>query len=188
MRESLRNSTETRVRRISLLGLAISLTALPAFAAVESVPASVRACGAETDPGRRLACYDREIARFAVPSSSATAAATSSGHDARPTSAPTVAAPPAAADRPRPTDEPKPTQQDTAAQELRHLSARVVSIGGSPDEQVLHLDNGQVWEQIQPATTELNLHKGDTVKIDKQLGDYWASGRYGGAMKVRQKN
>jgi hypothetical protein len=52
---------------------------------------------------------------------------------------------------------------------------------------VLHLDNGQTWEQVQEASADLHLRAGDTVKIDRQLGDYWLSGRYGVAMKVRQK-
>ncbi len=125
-------------------------------------PASVRACGAETDPGRRLACYDREVARFggAIDFASSASGGGLEWTRPRPTSTPDCP-PPARLPRivrARPMTR-KPTQPDTAAPDLRHLSARVVSIGGSPDELVLHLDNGQVWEQIQPATAELNLHK-----------------------------
>ncbi|MDB6044598.1 MAG: hypothetical protein JWM63_3149 [Gammaproteobacteria bacterium] len=78
-------------------------------------------------------------------------------------------------------------KQDGAEQEPRHLSARVLSVEGSQDEMVLHLDNGQTWEQVQEASADLHLRAGDTVKIDRQLGDYWLSGRYGVAMKVRRK-
>jgi len=53
---------------------------------------------------------------------------------------------------------------------------------------VLHLDNGQVWQQTQAVSGDLGLKPGDAVKIDKQLGSYWLSGPYVRAMKVRQKN
>jgi hypothetical protein len=64
----------------------------------------------------------------------------------------------------------------------------VVSIEHSPGEVILHLDNGQVWQQVQAAVGDLTLRAGDTVKIDKQLGSYWLSGPHVAAMKVRQKS
>jgi len=52
---------------------------------------------------------------------------------------------------------------------------------------VLHLDNGQVWEQVQIVSGDLSLQVGDTVKIDRQLGSYWLSGPHLSGMKVVQK-
>jgi hypothetical protein len=52
---------------------------------------------------------------------------------------------------------------------------------------VLHLDNGQVWQEIQSTTGDLSLQVGDTVKIDKHLGSYWLTGPHVSGMKVRQK-
>src|SRR5215469_9916883 len=46
-----------------LLG-ALALLAFPTRSLAQSVPASLRACTTESDPGQRLACYDREMARL----------------------------------------------------------------------------------------------------------------------------
>jgi hypothetical protein len=220
-------------RRGWALGWAIAVAAcvLPAFASAESVPASVRACGTEADPGRRLACYDREIARFPEPSapvaataakppaaaaagktatvkaqtgsgssasdsssiagSSATTAGSSSTTTATTSTAPASSSTTAAAtDRPGAAEQPKAAaQQDrTAAKDAGHLSAHVVSIERLPNEMVLHLDNGQVWQEIQSTSGDLSLREGDLVKIDKQLGSYWLSGPHVSGMKVRQKS
>jgi hypothetical protein len=193
MPETLRKRVLARTRRIGLLGWAISLSALPAFAWAESLPASVRSCATETDPGRRLACYDREIARFPE-SSPPTATKREPPADKSPTgnahrdSNSDVAATSAGNDRPGPGVEQKATKQDSGEKQPRHhLSARVVSIEHSPNEMVVHLDNGQVWQQIQAASGDLSLQAGDTVTIDKQLGTYWLSGLHGLTIKVRQK-
>src|SRR5258705_10290825 len=53
-----------RARTALLLVLAISMGVLPPIVHGESLPASVLACSAESDPGRRLACFDKEVARF----------------------------------------------------------------------------------------------------------------------------
>jgi len=63
----------------------------------------------------------------------------------------------------------------------------VVGIDRSPDDMVLHLDNGQAWEQMQAVTGDLSLKVGDTVTIDKHLGSYWLNGPHVSGMKVRQK-
>jgi hypothetical protein len=212
--------------------IAVAALALPTFACAESVPASVRACIAETDPGRRLACYDREMARFPEPAapvaanapkppapagktatvkaqqgSGSSAADSSSIAGSTPTTAgsgsttavTTSAAAPASSstaaaavtpnDRPGAGDQPKAAQQDSnAAKDSRHLSAHVVSIERLPNEMVLHLDNGQVWQEVQSTSGDLSLREGDLVKIDKQLGSYWLSGPHVSAMKVRQKS
>jgi hypothetical protein len=53
---------------------------------------------------------------------------------------------------------------------------------------VLHLDNGQVWQQLQQVPGDLTLQVGDTVKIDKRLGSYWLTGPHVSGMKVRQRS
>jgi len=178
------------------LALAISLSALPVFAWADPVPASVRSCVAETDPGRRLACYDRELARFPdqAPRVATPQAATkqepvanSPTVTAQPAPTTSSAAPAAGNDRREAGDEKKTAGQSGAASEPRHFSARVVSIEHAPGEMILHLDNGQVWQQVQAVPGDLTLRAGDTVKIDKQLGSYWLSGPHVAAMKVRQK-
>lgn len=52
---------------------------------------------------------------------------------------------------------------------------------------VLHLDNGQVWQQIGRASGDLSLRVGDSVTIEKHLGSYWLSSRYVSNMQVRMK-
>jgi hypothetical protein len=51
----------------------------------------------------------------------------------------------------------------------------------------LHLDNGQIWQQVQATDADPNLHRGDAVTIDRSLGDYWLSGRSGSALKVKRR-
>lgn len=192
MAELLRKRVLARSWRIWLLVWAIPLAALPSFAWSESVPASVRSCAAEADPGRRLACYDREIARFPEPAPQAATKreplTNSPAGKPQPASSANVAATSAANARPSPGDEQKATKQGSAEQDARHLSARVVSIDRSPSQMVLHLDNGQAWQQVQAVSGDLSLRPGDTVKIDKQLGSYWLTGPYVRSMKVRQTN
>lgn len=65
------------------------------------------------------------------------------------------------------------------------VTAHVASLDRSPDSMVLHLDNGQVWQQIGPASGDLTLRTGDSVTIEKHLGSYWLSSRYISDMKVR---
>ncbi len=57
-----------------------------------------------------------------------------------------------------------------------------------PNEMILHLDNGQVWQEVQSVSGDLSLREGDTVQIDKHLGSYWLSGPHVTSMKVRQKS
>jgi hypothetical protein len=170
------------------------MSALAAAAGAETVPASVRACALETDSLKRLVCFDKEVARYTVqpPTSDnrpASAAPAASAPVARASAAPAPVTPAAAsaaaiaqfgdppADTPAP---PKPAK-------LKHISAHVASIESFPDAMVVHLDNEQVWEQIQEAPAEMNLHAGDTISIDREMGSYWMSGSGGTAMKVRRR-
>jgi hypothetical protein len=206
MAELLRKQVSARSTRVRLLAWALAvlpaLAALPAFAAVESLPASVRACAAETDSLRRLMCYDREVARFPAPVAKATPG---------PQTEATTIAPAQAAPAPQVTPTPAnvPTTQAAATtgapptvaasstsagagnathSDPQHLTARIVSIEHRPNELTWHLDNGQVWQEVQGVAGDLSLREGDTVKIDKHMGSYWLSGPHIASMRVRQKD
>src|SRR5581483_8085097 len=69
----------------------------------------------------------------------------------------------------------------------RHIAARIVRVENFPDAIVVHLDNGQVWQQVQEASAAVNLRAGDTVTIDREMAAYWLSGKDGVVVKVRQK-
>jgi hypothetical protein len=65
------------------------------------------------------------------------------------------------------------------------VTAHIASLNRSPNALVLHLDNGQVWQQTGRASGDLTLAAGDSVTIEKHLGSYWLSSRYVSDMKVR---
>jgi hypothetical protein len=157
---------EMTVAWVALLSCALPVTVLltrPARA--DSLPATVAACAAEHDALKRLACYDREVARFAPapPVAQVTAAAAVGAGES------------------------KVASGAQGATDSRHIAARIVSIESYPDEMVLHLDNGQIWQQVQAADADPDLHPGDAVTIDRSLGAYWLSGRSGTAVKVKRR-
>ena len=136
---------------------------IPVLAQAESLPASVRACRSETDSLRRLACFDRETARFDVPMTSAEPSA--------------------------PTPETSRQPERPASKESAVARARVVNVSVDhwPDGLVVHLDNGQIWEQVQAAAVQPHLRVGDTITIEKRvLGTYWLNTPSGETMKVKQ--
>jgi hypothetical protein len=185
-----------RVRPLAWMLAALpTLTALPALGAAESLPASVRACAAETDSLRRLVCYDREVARFPAPAANAapgpqSAPASQSAPAARAAAA--TSAPPVSSS----SNANSPSAETTASAgagsaahgDTQHFTARIVSIDHRPNELTWHLDNGQVWQEVQSVAGDLSLREGDTVKIDKHLGSYWLSGPHVASMRVRQKD
>jgi hypothetical protein len=198
--------------RVWPLAFAVSLTVLPALVrAADPLPASVRACAAVTDVLQRLACYDREVARYPAPqakSSAATGApaATSPTGAPSPQAAAKVVTPPAAsgansATAGAPTSSANAgsgtsaaasgadaTAGTTAADSTQHVVAHLVSIERLPSEMILHLDNGQVWQEVQSVSGDLSLKEGDAVTIDRHFGSYWLSGPHVSSMKVRQKS
>jgi hypothetical protein len=145
--------------------------------AAETLPASVRACAALTDSLQRLVCYDREVARFPE-----TAAA------AKPASKPAAAPAPAPAPQPAPPPQPAAATNTPApaAKASGDISARIVTIDHQPSQMVFHLDNGQVWEEVQSVSGDLSLREGDTIKIGKHLGSWWLTGPHVSSMRVRQ--
>ena len=182
--------------RIGLLGWIVVVSTLSVrVGATETLPASVRACAALTDSLQRLVCYDREVARFPEPAAKAAtkpdaAPATTAAKSVptAPASAPTAAAAPSSASSASAaTNTGAPPSADAApAKDSGRISARVVTIDRHPSEMVLHLDNGQVWQEVQSVSGDLSLREGDTVKIEKHLGSYWLSGPHVSSMKVRQ--
>ena len=175
MAELLRKQVSARSTRVWLLAWALvvlpALAALPAFAAVESLPASVRACAAETDSLRRLMCYDREVARFPAPLAKAaptpqTEATTTAPAQAAP--APRVTPTPAnvpTTEAAATTGAPPPAAASSASagaggathSNPQHITARIVSIDHRPNELTWHLDNGQIWQEVQGVAGDLSL-------------------------------
>jgi hypothetical protein len=145
----------------AVLAIAIVLS-VPTRA--DTLPASVRACIGEADAARRLTCYDREVARAIAPPDTFAAAPAVAPNRAPPAS-------PAAADAAQP----------------RHVTAKVSAVHQSGDALIVTLDNGKVWEQTAPATSQVNLRPGDTVHLDRELSSWFLSDRYGNNIQVRQR-
>lgn len=65
MPELLPMRVSTELRRTTLaIACLLPLAGLPAGVLAQDVPAALRACAAESDPGLRLDCYDREMKRL----------------------------------------------------------------------------------------------------------------------------
>jgi len=172
----------------------------------QNVPARLRACAAETDSARRLACYDREMARLSQPpvAAASPAAAPSPPKPDLAATAPAAPAVPAGrAPASNPMKPPPAAAPQTAATPAPHRSwvgkilgssssppvtAQIASLDRSPNAMVLHLDNGQVWQQIGRASGDLTLEVGDSVTIAKHLGSYWLSASHVSDMQVRLKS
>jgi len=153
----------------------------------ESLLAVVQPCAAMTDDAARLRCYDREVARFK-------AAGEVTGSDPRCSSTSSSST--------GPTNTTKPADQfgltsgevlrkqsgDEQPRAAKRLTARIVTLSKRPRGYlVLHLDNGQVWEQSEDGP-DLHLGPGEPVTIDRGLlGAYWLSAQSGRlAIKVRR--
>ena len=192
-----------RLRRGWLLGCVASFAALPVVGA-ESLPASVRACSAITDSLQRLVCYDREVAKFPAPAAkaeklapagqqaaggqSAAPAGTNGGAQAAGTAAGngTVSASSAPGATSASTAKSNSTSVAMASGD-DHVTAHIVSIDHQSNEMILHLDNGQVWQEVQSVSGDLSLREGDAVKIDRHFGSFWLSGPHVSSMKVQRK-
>jgi hypothetical protein len=179
---------------------ALALFASPAALRAQSLPATLRACAAESDADRRHACYDREVARMldaekrssagqhAAPPRKAAAQQNAAARQQTVAAQQNAAAQrseailPPNAGAPRPA----PKARSTAARRSDRLSARIVSVDSTPDELVLHLDNGEVWEQTDRTSGGLGLRAGDTVTIEKHFGSYYLSARHVSSMRVRK--
>lgn len=204
MPDLLAKALSRQLRPLAVLSAgALSLYALPVpcLAQTPTVPASLRACTAESDPSRRLACYDREMARLSPSSPRQPVAAVPApplpDRTAGPVRAPVPAAAPNSLNPPPATpavanEAPAPTtaarlKKIFASSGSWHMTAHVTRLDRSPDAMVLYLDNGQVWQQVAHASGDLSLQAGDSITIEKHLGSYWLSSRYISNMKVRQE-
>lgn len=138
-----------------LISFVAMTTVIASGAAAEDAgDAGLKACRAEADDARRLACYDREMDRVQE-------------------AAPAAAAPPAAA---QPTAEARfgreraIVREETERQEretsaIGELQAQVVEIQTRSDGlMTFTLDNGQVWRQNAP-DSKFRLKKGEMVRI-----------------------
>lgn len=200
MPERMRKQVLGGLPRSWLLGCAASLAVIPALAA-ESLPASVRACAALTDSLQRLVCYDREVAKFPAPAAKAeksvpgaqqavggqgaasgnmsgAGAVDSQGGASGGSQAPGVAAGGSS----------RAVTSGQVASGDDHVAAHIVSIDRQPNEMILHLDNGQVWQEVQSVSGDLSLREGDAVKIDRHLGSFWLTGPHVSSMKVQRKS
>lgn len=190
----------------------LPLCAMAAAAFAQTVPPGLRACTRETDSLRRLVCYDKEMARLMAaparpaavvpaPAGPAPAASAAPAPNAdEPANATPAAAPPrepAPAQAPAAPAAASTTSQPATSSPLKsawkaftggsssHLTAHIASMDRWPNAMVLHLDNGQVWEQIGQSSGDLTLQVGDSVTIDKHFGSYWLSSRHVSNMQVR---
>jgi hypothetical protein len=179
----MRNLVLKRLPRGWVLGCVVSFVAVPVVGA-ESLPASVRACSAITDSLQRLVCYDREVAKFPAPAAKAEKSAPGAQGPTAVTSAPAGA--PAGTNSPAPAPKSNSTSVDVASGD-DHVAAHIVSIDRQPNEMILHLDNGQVWQEVQSVSGDLSLREGDAVKIDRHLGSFWLTGPHVSSMKVQRK-
>jgi len=160
------------MRRMCLLFPLLILATTPALAATD-ISAAVRACRAETDDARRLACYDRvtDGARAAAPTAAATPKSAAPVAAAAAPSAPAAAPVAAAASaednfgRERQVAAEEQKRQQDAARSLGELEASVTGIETRMDGlMTFTLDNGQVWRQNTP-DSKFHLKEGDRVKI-----------------------
>ena len=140
-------------RALPLLALAFAIG--PAIAA-EDVGAALRACRAETDDARRLACYDRVAGRAQAP-----AITTAEGRFGL--------------EQAEAAEETRRRQQ--AARSLEELEATVTAIDTRMDGlMTITLDNGHVWRQNSP-DSRFRLKEGDRVRIQPgSLNSYILSG------------
>ena len=81
---------------------------------------------------------------------------------------------------------PSPVAPASAASP-RHFTATVSAVRQSGDNLVVSLDNGGVWEQSLPGTSQMNLRPGDVVKLDRSVGSWFLSNQYGDNIQVKQR-
>ncbi len=198
----------------AVLALAATGAPRPAWSQGQAgLPPVIRACVAEADEGRRVDCYDREVARLIMPPER-NAAGSSAGTPALPAvfracvadadanrrrdcydretarlimpperPATAAMAAPPAADSPARPAPPPPAP--APASTPTHLAAHVTRVEAGADRILVQLDNGQTWEQTVPGSSDLSLKNGAAVRIDRQMGSWWLTDSYGGTLQVR---
>jgi hypothetical protein len=76
----------------------------------------------------------------------------------------------------------------SSAPAATRAAPRITSIENYPDGVVLHLDNGQVWQEDEDTPVDLGLRIGDSVTLERVVGAWWVTGRNGASAKVRLKH
>jgi hypothetical protein len=161
---------------VAALGMGIA-------AGAQDVGAAVRACQAEADDARRLACYDRAAgrAKAAEPMDPPPASSQPSA------SASTAAAPVAAASaavkseddfgRERQLAYEEDQKRAEASRAVGELQSSIAGIEKRMDGLLTFtLDNGQVWRQVRP-DSRFSINDGDAIRIQPgSLGSFILSG------------
>lgn len=163
-----------RLPRLCLLALVV-----PAASLVQAQTLDFGSCVRIEDLSARLACYDRAAGR--TPTGAAAAPATGTAPAPVPVPAPTPQSAPAPDVAPAPASAAAPEAgfgsrslpQKKQSDEPTKIQARVTAVRRLPrGEQVLTLENGQVWQQIE-YKAEPQYEAGDVVVIRKGvLGSY----------------
>ncbi len=134
-------------RLLPVLGLAFAIGRADAG---EDIGAVLRACRAESDDARRLACYDR---------------AADAGHAQVVSTAPASATAEDSFGRERALEHEETKRAGQESRELGELKATVTAIETRIDGlMTMTLDNGQVWRQNSP-DAQFRLKAGDLVRI-----------------------
>jgi hypothetical protein len=151
------------MRLITGFLLAVAACSLPAIASADDdIAGAVKACRAESDDARRLACYDRAAGRGSVAAPEAPA----------PSAAPAGPAQPAPAarsednfGRERQLAHEEDKKREEATREVGELRASIISIETRMDGlMTFTLDNGQVWRQNRP-DSRFSIKQGDVILI-----------------------
>ena len=153
----------------------------------QALPPSVAACAGETDVLKRLSCFDRAVAPF-LSGSHPTASASGASQPGTAPHAGRAAAEASVAPAATTANPPAIPPAGAPADSTRHVQARIQRIDTYPDGIVVHLDNGQVWQEDEDTPVDLGLRPGDSVTIDRQMASFWITGRHGATAKVRLKN
>jgi hypothetical protein len=154
--------------------LGIQETAVQAAQSTPAVlPANVIACMDERDAGKRLACYDRELA-LVVGKSPAVSAASPAAPASTPNSFGMTP------DLQRQQNGPLPTNP-------AKLSTRITAVSYEPrGAAIVTLENGQVWEEAENGS-HLPLRPGDTVTIKSgMLGAFYMSSAQVPGLRVKR--
>ncbi len=163
--------------RLILTGLILAST-LAAAVRAEALPASLRACTAEKDDAKRLACFDRETTRLQE-----------STQAKNPAPVPvTPQSPEDAFGRtggPVALEESK--RKESTTPKIAAITATVVAVSTRPHgEIVMTLDNGQVWSQtIFDSHFSVDVNDKVTIKAGA-LGAYRASIPSGRSTSVKR--
>jgi len=190
-----------RARAVALLILSAAclVTSVPAVAA-DSLLTVMRSCAAQADESARLQCYDRAVAQFEGAGTGTACSDTGVSQQAviskPPAITPASPAPAANAGPGTNTEQFGLTSgqvlrkgsDDQRPPALKKITARIATLsrraGGAL---VVHLDNGQIWEQTEEGP-ELHVAAGDPVVIDRGLlGAYWLSRVMGRHLAVKVK-